>query len=598
MPELHNAGPLPAPGQPDDSALSDAELGERIRSGAPRAHPAIQELKRRHLPAVLAYARLCGRNQTAGDQLAVQALRLASEEAGRGIEPRGHWRHHLLVLVRRVGADWARSGRRDRLSADFAAWVDGTDDAGTGAVPAAGTSTADASGGPDAGAAAEVSSAVLTAFCRLPAPTRGALWYSVVDQEPDSTTAGYLGVRADLVPDLRLRAPESMRRAFLQAYLERGDKRCLGYRRIIEAAARTVDRRRSEDLTLHLTECPRCTRVVAELTRMTDNPRMVFAEHLLGWGGAEYTARLPVPGTPGAVPAAGTPGPGPGPVPVPDRGIASVPAPVSGPALGAGEATAVPPGRPPQPPAGPAPAWSTRLTSRSVMLIAAAVVVVGSAATGTALVASSGDAGGARGPAASAPTAEVAFPTPEAPPPVPTLSTSPSVPPTARPTPTRTRTPPPAATETPAPTPTRSTVPIPAPIVPGAGYHPVVNAGTGLCLDVEDGVMADRTDVITTECNGATTQQWRLEPNGLLRNSADPDYCLDSRGDTDRGAGIWSCSSVHGRNGLNLLFVVDGAGVVRPRIDPDFALEPHGGSLGFDRLDGDADQRWNAGTSR
>ncbi|MFE0087800.1 ricin-type beta-trefoil lectin domain protein [Streptomyces sp. NPDC058991] len=596
MPELHNAGPLPAPGQPDDSALSDAELGERIRSGAPRAHPAIQELKRRHLPAVLAYARLCGRNQTAGNQLAVQALRLASEEAGRGIEPRGHWRHHLLVLVRRVGADWARSGRRDRLSADFAAWVDGTDDAGTGAVPAAGTSTADASGGPDAGAAAEVSSAVLTAFCRLPAPTRGALWYSVVDQEPDSTTAGYLGVRADLVPDLRLRAPESMRRAFLQAYLERGDKRCLGYRRIIEAAARTVDRRRSEDLTLHLTECPRCTRVVAELTRMTDNPRMVFAEHLLGWGGAEYTARLPVPGTPGAVPAAGTPGP----VPVPDRGIASVPAPVSGPALGAGEATAVSPGRPPQPPAGPAPAWSTRLTSRSVMLIAAAVVVVGSAATGTALVASSGDAGGARGPAASAPTAEVAFPTPEAPPPVPTLSTSPSVPPTARPTPTptHTRTPPPAATETPAPTPTRSTVPIPAPIVPGAGYHPVVNAGTGLCLDVEDGVMADRTDVITTECNGATTQQWRLEPNGLLRNSADPDYCLDSRGDTDRGAGIWSCSSVHGRNGLNLLFVVDGAGVVRPRIDPDFALEPHGGSLGFDRLDGDADQRWNAGTSR
>lgn len=598
MPELHNAGPLRTPGQPDDSALSDAELGERIRSGAPRAHPAIQELKRRHLPAVLAYARLCGRNQTAGDRLAVQALRLASEEAGRGIEPRGHWRHHLLVLVRRVGADWARSGRRDRLSADFAAWIDGTDGAGSGAVPAAGTSTATESGRPAAGTAPEVSAAVLTAFCRLPAPTRGALWYAVVDQEPDSTTAGYLGVRADLVPDLRLRAPESMRRAFLQAYLERGDKRCLGYRRIIEAAARTVDRRRSEDLTLHLAECPRCTRVVAELTRMTDNPRMVFAEHLLGWGGAEYTARLPVSGIrgtvpwmPGAVPAAGTPGP------VPDQGTAPVPAPGSGPVSAAGESTAAPPGRPPQPPAGPAPGWSTRLPSRSVMLIAAAVVVVGSAATGTALVASSGDAGGAREPAA-VPTAEVAFPTPEAPPPVPTLSTSPSAPPAARPTPSPTRTQPPAAAEPPAPAPTRSAVPIPAPIVPGAGYHPVVNAGTGLCLDVEDGVLANRTDVITTECNGATTQQWRLEPNGLLRNSADPDYCLDSRGDTDRGAGIWSCSSVDGRNGLNLLFDVDGAGVVRPRIDPDFALEPQGGSLGFDRLDGGADQRWNAGTSR
>ncbi|TLQ42142.1 RICIN domain-containing protein [Streptomyces marianii] len=598
MPELHNARPLRAQGQQDDSALSDAELGERIRSGAPRAHPAIQELKRRHLPAVLAYARLCGRNQTAGNQLAAEALRLASEEAGRGIEPRGHWRHHLLVLVRRVGTDWARGGRRDRLSADFAAWIDQTDAAGTGAVPAAGTSAATVSGRQAAGAAPEVSAAVLTAFCRLPALTRGALWYTVVDQEPDSTAAGYLGVRADLVPDLRLRAPESMRRAFLQAFLERGDKRCLGYRRIIEAAARTVDRRRSEDLTLHLAECPRCTRAVAELTRMTDNPRMVFAEHLLGWGGAEYTARLPVSGTqgvvsvvPGAVPAAGMPGPG------SDQGPPGpAPAPGSGPAFAAGQTTASAPGRPPQPPAGAAPGWRTRLPSRTVMLIAAAVVVLGSAATGTALVASSGDSGGSREPAASAPTAEGAFPTAAAPPPVPTLSTSPSAPPAARPTPSPTRTPPPA--EPPAPAPTGSAVPIPAPIVPGAGYHPVVNAGTGLCLDVEDGVMANRTDVITTECNGATTQRWRLEPNGLLRNSGDPGFCLDSRGDTDRGAGIWSCSSADGRNGLNLLFDVDGAGVVSPRIDPDFALEPHDGSLGFDGLDGDADQRWNAGTSR
>ncbi|MDI9883769.1 RICIN domain-containing protein [Streptomyces sp. HNM0645] len=599
MPELHNARPLRAQGQPDESALSDAELGERIRSGAPRAHPAIQELERRHLPAVLAYARLCGRNQTAGNQLAGQALRLASEEAGRGIEPRGLWRHHLLVLVRRVGTDWARDGRRDRLSADFAAWIDETDDTGTGAVPAVGTSAAAVPGRSAAGAAPEVSAAVLTAFCRLPAPARGALWYAVVDQEPDSTTAGYLGVRADLVPDLRLRAPESMRQAFLQAYLERGDKRCLGYRRIIEAAARTVDRRRSEDLTLHLTECPRCTRVVAELTRMTDNPRMVFAEHLLGWGGAEYTARLPVsgirgtvpgipgiPGIPGTVPAAGTPGP------VPDQGTA----PGSGPAFAAGETTASAPGRPPQPLAGTAPGWGTRLRSRTVMLVAAAVVVLGSAATGTSLVASSGDSGGSRESAASAPTAQGAFPTLQAPPPVPTSPTSPGASPVARPTPSPTRTPPPA--EPPEPAPTRSAVAIPAPIVPGAGYHPVVNAGTGLCLDVEDGVMANRTDVITTKCNGATTQRWRLESNGLLRNSADPGFCLDSRGDTDRGAGIWSCSSVDGRNGLNLLFDVDGAGVVSPRIDPDFALEPHAGSLGFDRLDGDADQRWNAGTSR
>lgn len=585
MPEFHHAGPLRAHGQPDDSALSDAELGERIRTGAPRAHPAIQELKRRHLPAVLAYARLCGRNQTAGNQLAVHALRLAADEAGRGIEPRGHWRHHLLMLVRHVGTEWARDGRRDRLSADFAAWTDAT--AATGAGETAGSATA--SGPPAPGSAQEAAAAVLTAFYRLPELTRGVLWYAVVDQEPDSVVAGCLGVRADLVPDLRLRAPESMRQAFLQAYLERGDKRCLGYRRIIEAAARPVDRRRSGDLTLHLAECPRCTQVVAELTRMTDNPRMVFAEHLLGWGGAEYTARLPVSATLGDVTVSGMPGA------VPAQGSAPASAPGSGPGPAAERADAAVPDRPRQPPAGEAPWWSVRLPSRSVLLIAA-VVVAGSAATGTALVAASGDSGAARGPAASAPTAEGASPTFEAPAPVPTLSTSPSARPSVRPTPSPTRTPPPAASA--APTPTRSVAPIPAPIVPGGGYQPVVNAGTGLCLDVEDGVMANRTDVITTGCNGATTQKWRLESNGLLRNSADPAFCLDSRGDTDRGAGIWSCTSVEGRNGLNLQFDVDGAGVLSPRIDPEFALEPRGGSLGFDRLDGDADQRWNAGTSR
>ncbi|MET8299291.1 hypothetical protein ABZW02_35635, partial [Streptomyces sp. NPDC005180] len=88
MPELHHqSGPPQADGQPDYSGLSDAELTERIRSGAPQAHPAVQELKRRHLPAVLAYARLCGRNQTAGTQQARQLvdrmwLERVAEQAG------------------------------------------------------------------------------------------------------------------------------------------------------------------------------------------------------------------------------------------------------------------------------------------------------------------------------------------------------------------------------------------------------------------------------------------------------------------------------------------------------------------------------------
>jgi hypothetical protein len=110
--------------------------------------------------------------------------------------------------------------------------------------------------------------------------------------------------------------------------------------------------------------------------------------------------------------------------------------------------------------------------------------------------------------------------------------------------------------------------------------------------------MADRTDVLIVPCDGTATQRWRLESVGLLRSGADPDYCLDSRGSTDRGAGIWSCSSVEGRNGMNLLFAVDSAGGIRPRVAPDFALVPHrrfsGSTLGFEWADGDPGRRWFA----
>jgi hypothetical protein len=136
------------------------------------------------------------------------------------------------------------------------------------------------------------------------------------------------------------------------------------------------------------------------------------------------------------------------------------------------------------------------------------------------------------------------------------------------------------------------------PVAGGSGWAQVVHAQTGLCLDIDHGVMADRTDVLIVPCDGTSTQRWRAEPNGLLRSGADPDYCLDSRGATDRGVGIWSCSSVEGRNGINLLFVADSAGGIRPRIAPDFALEPLGrsgsGTLDFDPADGGLDQRWFA----
>lgn len=559
MPELHQVGPDSADEKPVYTALSDAELTERIRAGAPPAYPATQELKRRHLPAVLSYARLCARNQVAGNQLAVQAFDLAAREACRGIEPRGNWRHHVLMLVQRVGLTWAASGRRARLESDFVAWIDDT----------AEFSATDLS--EPQRLRLEASSAMLTGFYRLPQLTRGVLWYAVVDEESDATVATFLSVQPNIVPELRDKAQDAMRQAYLQAYLEQsGDRKCLGFRRIIEAAARPGDRRRSGDLTIHLAECPSCTRLVAELTRMVENPRAVLAEGLLRWGGAAYAARGPVRGLLDTVPAP------------PDRSKSTA---------GASAFTAWA-----ESPQGEgAPRNGVRRLSRTVVLVL--VAVAAAVVAGTLLATASEGSAPARDRAE--PPLRDAWPTAAAPAPSASPTREPSKKPSRSPGPTASApASSPPAPRSPAPAPSKSVPRRPVPIVPGGGYTQVVHADSGLCLDIANGVMENRTDVVAARCTGAQTQQWSMESIGLLRSNADPDFCLDSRGDTDRGVGIWSCSSVNGKNGLNLLFTIDGSGAIRPRVAPDFALEPSGSSEGslldFDPADGDSDQRWTA----
>jgi DNA-directed RNA polymerase specialized sigma24 family protein len=563
--ELYQVGQNPTDEEAVYRALSDAELTERIRAGAAPASPALQELKRRHLPAVLTYARLCGRNQVAGNQLAVQAFDRAAQEACRGIEPRGNWRHHLLMLVQQTALAWAADSRRDRLESDFVGWIE---DMAEFSAPRPFEPR---------GLRVETSSAMLTGFYRLPELTRGTLWYGVVDEESDATVATFLSVTPESVPDLRDRAQDAMRQAYIQAYLETGgNRRCLGYRRIIEAGARPGDRRYSADLTLHLAECPSCSRLVAQLSRMEDDPRTVFAEDLLEWGGRAYAASRPVRGLLDAIPAQ----------PDPSKTTTAV----SAFTLNAEpEQSQWTPQR-----------MGTRRLSRRVVLVA--VAVAAAVVVGTWLANASG--GSSLAPVrAEEPPLQEAWPPVALPAAVP--STSPSREPSKKPSPSPSPTTSAPTTSAPAPAPSKPapSKSVPRRLVPIAvgGYTHVVNWDSGLCLDILNGVMENRTDVVIDHCSGTRTQQWSLDSIGLLRSKADPDYCLDSRGDTYRGVGIWSCASVYGRNGLNLLFTIDGSGAIRPRVAPDFALEPlgtaAGSPLGFDPSDKDSDQLWTTGAS-
>jgi hypothetical protein len=382
---------------------------------------------------------------------------------------------------------------------------------------------------------------LLGAFRSLPSNTQGILWYAVADQEDDETTAGLLGISREEVAHGRDGALQALGRACLRARLAASDDpRCRGFARLVEEAVRPYAARRSADLDAHRAVCPHCATAYEELCALRDAPATALAEGLLPWAGTAYAT--------------------------------------------AGRRLDPPPA---------VPAWPP---SRRRYALASAALGVALAPLLAFLLTPDGDR--TQNTASPAGTPSV----PAAPPPVTvtattTVSATMSPSPTKSPSPTRTSSPAPTRTSKPPRTaaPPAATPPPARP--PGGAFAQVVNAASGLCLDIRDGVMANGTDVITVPCASSATQIWRVDARwGVVQSAADPEYCLDSRGSVDRGVGIWTCSSVAGRNGRNLQFFVDAHGVIRPGIAPDHAVTPAGGRLALLPETGRADQRWRAGS--
>ncbi|MEU3840971.1 RICIN domain-containing protein [Streptomyces sp. NPDC028635] len=499
---------------------SEARLTELLRTGTATAYPALQELRRRHLGRVLAYARRCAAGDAAARQLAAEAFAHAARETARGIDPAVPWLHHLLLLTVRLAGAWAGDERAGGLDPSLLLVL--------------------SSAGPHGPAPA-----MLPAFRSLPPRTQGLIWYGVLERETAERTAALVGMSpADVVhgtaPALKTLAQASLR----QRLAASPDPDCGDFRRLIEESVRPDNPRDSADLRIHMTHCASCTAAREELAALYETPAAALAEGLLPWGGAAYIRQEAA---------------GPGPLPLPEehdwrpaRRVALASA-----ALG----VALVPLlvlllKPAEQPA------QDRASAVTTPTVAPPVTV-----TATTTVSAS--------PSPSpSPTQASASPSPSS------VSASPSA------SPTHTAAPRPAPTPRP-----------PAPRPPDGTYAQVVNAATGQCLDVRDGSFEEGNDVVTAPCGPSPTQRWRYDAeHNALQSYADPDFCLDSRGDVDRGAGIWECRALYGRNGDNLRFVVDGDGAIRPVIDLGRALTPGwGDGLSLEPLDGSAGQRWRAG---
>ncbi|MGP4050338.1 ricin-type beta-trefoil lectin domain protein [Streptomyces sp. 2A115] len=494
------------------TGASDARLTELLRADTPTAYPALRELRRRHRPALLAYARLCTAHDSAARQLTAQTFTLAAQETARGTDPSGPWRHQLLLLAGRVAAAWTEDERAVRLDPGLLILLraEGPD----GPVPP-----------------------MLAAFQSLPSRVRGLIWYGIVEREPEDTTAGFLGVTREDVTYGTEPALQALSQACLRTRLAAsGDPSCQDFRRLIEESVRPDNPRYSADLHTHMADCAHCTTAYEELSALREAPRTALAEGLLPWAGTAY-ARDALAAEAGA-------------------------------GAGAGPASALwPPSR--------------------RFVLASAALGVALAPLLLFLLSSGGSQPQRAGDAVTAPANPPPQVTATA-----TVSVTPSPPPSKSLTPTKSSSP------SKKPTPSKSSSPTPAPAPPpNGGYAQVVNLASGRCLDIRDGDLEKGTDAVTASCTSARTQRWRVDTDrGVLQSYADPDFCLDSRGATDDGMGIWECDSVDGRNGQNLRFAVTAAGVIRPAIAADQALTPDGGEgLDLSPDTGRAEQRWRAG---
>ncbi|MFE9924907.1 ricin-type beta-trefoil lectin domain protein [Streptomyces sp. NPDC005774] len=261
---------------------SDIRLTEMLRADTSAAYAALQELRARHGPSVLAYARRCTTGDASARQLAAQAFTHAARESARGTDPGGPLRHQLLLLAVRTAATWAADGRAGGLDAGLHLVLSssGTD----GPVPS-----------------------MLAAFRTLPYRAQGLIWYGIVDQEPADRTATLLGLtRQDVAYDTPS-ALQSLGQACLRSRLAASDDpRCADFRRLIEESVRPDGPRDSADLHTHMAHCGHCTAAYEELCALRDEPRTTLAEGLLPWAGTAYTAPAPAGPSAGSGTAGGT----------------------------------------------------------------------------------------------------------------------------------------------------------------------------------------------------------------------------------------------------------------------------------------------------
>ncbi|MEV6612819.1 RICIN domain-containing protein [Streptomyces sp. NPDC051051] len=533
--------------------VTDEQLSADLKDWtgtSPALHP-VGELLDRHWEAAFAYARLCADGERAAGMLTTAAFTRLFGETLRQDGPTSAWRPHLLVTVRRIAAEWDSDGRRDLLHPDLRAAEDDGERPAARLLP-------------------PVHRRLLSrAFRRLPQSARCLLWHTEIEAEPLAVPAGLLGLEEEGARVELRRARERLREECLQGHRELAvDEDCHRYHRLLDVTCRRGGIDVDPDLRAHLGHCRHCAHTADQLGQFDAGLGIALAEGVLGWGAAAYLRARTEPSAdaPAAAP--------------PLRRSASVgeaftddtpaAAPPGG-TTGTGERTGTPaPGPEPRTASPSGSGGNSRPVSRrsahkaarrarrrnlavAVLTVSGLVVlplVLWSALSGDS--ASSGD----------------------------------------------------GTEATPAPGTDAST---PDPSWAGAGEETqgtlrgrLHNVASGLCIGIVGTKAVKDAETELATCSSDAGQQWSYEGDGQLRNTGDPDLCLDSRLGYSVRLSPCAGASQPGARSVRYDFTLQGTLV--PRSNQNLALAPaatdgSGALVLKNRTDSGA-QRWVIDTSQ
>lgn len=258
---------------PDDDARTDAVLAAAAATGS---RPAFEALYRRHADAAWRTASAVASNpEDAADAVSDAFTRvLAALDAGR-LNDGTRFRPYLLAAARNAAVDVHRRGGRSRAT-------DRMEDYDIPATGATGTERVDQR---------QDASFVAHAFRSLPERWRSVLWLVEVERVPPREAAAILGLSANNVSQLVLRAKVGLRERFVQAHLTAP---------VAEACRFTVDHlggytvgslspRQVAKVDRHLAGCASCRARADELEDVGSSLRRVIVPMPLLLGPAAAT---------------------------------------------------------------------------------------------------------------------------------------------------------------------------------------------------------------------------------------------------------------------------------------------------------------------